>query len=116
MQNFIVMNPNVDKDVKSTDNLNRLSKALRTHNFMSRIKSEGFELSICDFKWEYIITFKSTTGFIVFRENSNDKLDCWLYKFDDDLQPQQFLIDSADKDSGEVFIKLVKSMYYSIIK
>ena len=116
MQNFIVLNPNVDKNVKSTDHLNRLSKSLRTDNFMTRIKSEGFEISICDFKWEYIITFKATTGFIVFRERGNG-LDGWLYKFDEDLQPQQFFIDNADnKDSDKMFIKLVKSMYYSIIK
>ena len=66
----IVLNPNKDKNVKATEILNGISKNFRNSVFFRKfVKSEGFELSLVDFKWEWIITLNNEQ-FIVFREDS----------------------------------------------
>lgn len=112
----IYVNPNKNKQVIETTNLNRFSKILRLSDFMkTHIKSEGFELSPFDFKWEYIIHFNRTDAFMVFREYGN-KLEGWVYSYDEDLKPTTTIVVNANMDKGDAFVRKVKDLYRNIKK
>ena len=64
---MIYMNPNTNKDLKSTDHLNRHSKMLRKQ---LTVDSEGFELNPVNFEWEYHI--KRGNNLIVCAEKVED--------------------------------------------
>jgi hypothetical protein len=95
---MVINNPNKDKSVKSTDVLNYYSNLIRGEKFYENISNEGFELSFADFKWEWIINFKSTTGFIVLKEIGKETLKMWVYSHTDDLRPTEFVINNASED------------------
>jgi len=122
---IFVKNPNTDKSIKSTETLNYLSKALRrTQFYKDRILNDGFELSYVDFKWEYIINFNETDGFIVCREYDN-MVKIWVYKTKNELNPDIFecrLSNIIPKTNATIhyeeiqFINLIKLFHKKIKK
>ena len=74
---FIILNPNPNNSIKSTDILNVLSKSFRECSFQKTRKlKEGFEINPTCFVWEYHIKFG--TSLIVFQERRTH-LDYWVY-------------------------------------
>lgn len=112
----MVINPNKDKSVKSTDLLNYYSNLIRSNKFYDNISNEGFELSFADFKWEWIINFKNTTGFIVLKEIDKETLKMWVYSYGEDLRPTEFVINNASMNeiSFSKLLTLLKANYINI--
>jgi len=112
----MAINPNKDKSVKSTDLLNYYSDLIRNDKFYDNISNEGFELSFADFKWEWIINFKNTTGFIVLKEIGKETLKMWVYSYGEDLRPIEFVINNASMNeiSFSKLLTLLKANYINI--
>jgi hypothetical protein len=114
----IYLNPNSNKDVKSTDKLNKVSATLRESTFFKKyVSSEGFELSFADFNWEWIINFNNKSGFIVFREYG-PHLRMFVYKHNDDLNWDEIIINnfSCNTSSISKLENLIKQQYRSKIQ
>lgn len=112
----MAINPNKDKSVKSTDLLNYYSNLIRSNKFYENISNEGFELSFADFKWEWIINFKNTTGFIVLKEIGKENLKMWVYSYGEDLRPTEFVINNASMNqfSFSKLLTLIEANYINI--
>ena len=112
----MAINTNKDKSVKSTDLLNYYSDLIRNDKFYDNISNEGFELSFADFKWEWIINFKNTTGFIVLKEIGKETLKMWVYSYGEDLRPIEFVINNASMNeiSFSKLLTLLKANYINI--
>jgi hypothetical protein len=107
-------NPNKNKDVKSTDTLNYVSRFFRRTNFFKDfVKEEGFELNPGDFKWEWTINFKNKSGFIVLDERDSRGIQFWIYKTEDDLKPQIGFIKGCQMNDahGLMVAKVIKDVY-----
>jgi len=116
--NFVVMNPNVDKTIVSTDLLNIFSKAFRDSDFYKKyVSQDGFELSIADFKWEWIINFNNKSGFMVMRELGYD-LKLYVYEHCDDLYPTEVLIKDFKNEVSQIRLlnNLIKDYYRNNIQ
>lgn len=109
----VFINPNPDKGLKETRNLNNLSKTFRGHSFYRNVEKEGFELNYVSWDWEWEIRFKNKSGFMVFREDGGD-LVLYVYSFDDDLDPRIFVIRGYKENQQSKVIDLVKFQWATL--
>lgn len=111
-QGTIFMNPNKDKEVKSTDILNALSKGFRNYPFKIRngIK-EGFELNPICFRWEYQIQWGEKL--IVLQEWHSNTLELWAYKNGDtDIKPNlHYIFNNVRASDKTLFCKHIEGIF-----
>lgn len=110
----VFTNPNQDKSVKETTNLNAFSAHFRQDAFCKKyVSEEGFELNPMYFHWEYIIKFNNRSGFMVLTERGKDLM-LYVYKTENDLDWSEFLIKDFNRFDNRTMSRmtqLVKSAY-----
>jgi hypothetical protein len=65
-------------------------------------------LSPIDFVWEYTIKFNRKSGFMVMREYGS-KVKLWVYNYNDDLNPEIFILDGFETKNFNKIITFLKS-------
>lgn len=103
----VFINPNPERGIKETRNLNNLSKTFRGHSFYRNVEKEGFELNYVSWSWEWEIRFKNKSGFMVFREDGKD-LVLYVYSFNNDLNPKIIVIRGYKENQRSKVIDLVR--------
>ena len=108
---------NKDRDVKSTDHLNRHSKMLRKQ---LTVDSEGFELNPVTFKWEYHI--KRGNNLIVCAENVKDGvvrgIDIFAYKNGDTQPTTTFEITKTfqeNRQGSKLFVRTITIIFRGLV-
>lgn len=110
LQFGLFLNPNPSKPILETKKLNSFSSHLRNTDFSKKfIEKEGFELNVCDFKWEYIINFQRKSGFIVMREYGSD-VKMWVYSYENDLIPKELILKGFETKNYNKIITTIKGL------
>jgi hypothetical protein len=114
MNHFFVPIINTPNGVKATDKLNQVARKLEQDKFYRFIddKNTGFELDF-DARWAWLIKFNTKSGFIAVKELNNN-LQVWLYLYDNDLKPTEFLIKDFDVKHSNRLINFIKECYKKI--
>ena len=107
--NFItILTPN---GIKSTDKLNHASSKLKSSNFYKFVNKDktGFELDF-DARWAWIIKFNNKSGFMALKEQ-NDGIQVWVYKYDNDINPKEYLLRNFNRSETNKLINFIKENY-----